>query len=373
MFKFDPKYSYRIYKIGLIAMFVMTFILQTLAYSAIIHVKPDGNDTNSGATWTLAKKTVTGALSVVATGDEVWIAAGTYAEHIQISKEVALYGGFGGDETARGQRDWKAHVTVLDGGGGDPSIGGSVVKISSNLGPGTRVDGFTITGGHGIHGGGIKIVGSAPVIANDIVKKNRTDGAGAGISIWGYIATTPPEFPPITDNTIVENSSVNDEGDGGGIAVVESSPTIRRNVIARNEATRNGGGIACWRDNSPTIENNFILGNSASVPLSDNTDVGAESVGGGGIFASATDLDGTPIPDAVSAPVIINNVVAANGADYGGGICVVDSIRTDLGVAIITHLYHLNGQVFVNTCIAKSFVDVTMDLGLLLPYIPPQY
>ena len=48
--------------------------------------------------------------------------------------------------------------------------------------------------------------------------------------------------------------------------------------------------------------------------------------GGGGIFASATDLDGRPIAFAISAPVIINNVIAANGGNYGGGITVVDSL-----------------------------------------------
>lgn len=314
------------------------FLLFSIAMAeAIIYVKPGGNDANSGLSWAQAKKMITGALSVVATGDEVWVAAGTYVEHIQISKTMALYGGFKGDETARDQRDWIKNITVLDGGGGAPSLSGTVIEISSNLGPSTRVDGFTITGGHGINGGGIQIVGSAPVIANNIIKKNKTDGYGAGISILYFNPTSPPEFPLITDNTIIENSSVNDEGDGGGIAVVESSPTIRRNVIARNEATRNGGGIACWRNNSPIIENNFILENSASVPPSDTKDFGTINVGGGGIFASATDLNGTPIEDAVSAPVIINNVVAANGAYTGGGICVVDSIRTDLGVATITN------------------------------------
>ena len=266
---------------------------------------------------------------------------------------MALYGGFEGDETARGQRDWIHNIAVLDGGGGVPSLGGMVVKISSNLGQGARVDGFTITGGHGINGGGIQIVGSAPVIANNIIKKNKTDGYGAGISVRYFNPTTPPEFPLITDNVIVDNSSVNDEGDGGGIGIVGSSPTISRNIIARNEVTRNGGGIACWEDNSPTIENNFILGNSANVPLSEGTDVGAIGMGGGGIFASATDLDGTPIEGAVSAPVIINNVVAANGADYGGGICVVDSILPN---AVATHNeQHRGGQQRLRNLLGQYF------------------
>lgn len=320
--------------------FLFLIIFQTAAYSATVYVRPDGNDTNSGATWSLAKKTVTAALVAAAAGDEIWVAAGTYPEHIKINKEVALYGGFRGDEIARGQRDWSSNITILDGGGGDPPpppLSGTVVQVISNLGPATRLDGFTVTGGHGINGGGIQIVGSAPVISNNIIKRNKTDGYGAGISVTQSNPTTPPQFALITDNVIAENSSVNDVGDGGGIGIVESSPTIRRNIIARNQATRNGGGIACWKKNSPTIESNFILANSANVPLSESTDVSVEdSTGGGGIFASATDLDGEPIEDAVSAPVIINNVIAANGANYGAGICVIDSILPD-AVATITN------------------------------------
>ena len=126
---------------------------------------------------------MTGGLNAASANDEIWVAAGTYPEHIQISKEVALYGGFKGDETVLTQRDRTKNITIIDGGGGDPVPGGTVVKISSNLGAGTRVDGFTITGGHGINGGGIQIVGSAPVIANNIIKQNKTDGYGAGIAI----------------------------------------------------------------------------------------------------------------------------------------------------------------------------------------------
>ena len=62
------------------------------------------------------------------------------------------------------------------------------------------------------------------------------------------------------------------------------------------------------------IANNTVTGNTASwlrdMPV---------PVGGGGIFATADDLDGRPHPTAVSAPVIINNVVAANGGWLGGG------------------------------------------------------
>ena len=72
----------------------------------------------------------------------------------------------------------------------------AVVTIT-NAGPATRLDGFTIGGGNAIHGGGIKMVGAGPVIANNTIRNNITDGAGAGISIWGFqlLSSTNANFP----------------------------------------------------------------------------------------------------------------------------------------------------------------------------------
>lgn len=292
------------------------------APAAVFHVKTNGNDALSGTTWELAKRTVANALAAAAANDEVWVAAGHYPERLTLPADRALYGGFGGTEALREQRDWTNRLSIIDGG-----YGGAVVTINGG-GPATRVDGLVITGGLAIHGGGLKLTGSGAVVANNRLTGNITDGTGAGLSIWGFllISSTEAYFPIVTNNIIVENQSINDEGDGGGIAVVGSSPFIGGNLIARNTATRNGGGIACWRHSFPVIANNVIEANSASY------DETTASTGGGGIFASATDLDGRPIQFAISSPLIINNVVAANGARSGGGIAVIDSL---LGAARI--------------------------------------
>lgn len=284
--------------------------------AAVLFVRTNGNDTLPGTSWADAKRTVASAIGVATAGDEIWVAHGTYAGHLTLKPELALYGGFSGVETTRAARNWTNHLSILWG------TTNKVVVNITNSGPATRLDGFTIGGGNGIHGGGIGMVGSGPIIANNTIRNNMTDGAGSGISIWGFqlLSSTNAHFPIITNNVIVENQSINDEGDGAGIAVIGSSPLIAWNVIARNTATRNGGGIACWRHSFPIIANNFIVANSASY------DELTASAGGGGIFASATDLDGRPISGAISAPVIINNVIAANGGNDGGGISVIDSL-----------------------------------------------
>jgi hypothetical protein len=309
---------------GILLALALLLSADTSARAAVIFVSTNGNDILSGTSWTDAKRTVAGAIDASAANDEVWVARGMYAEHITLKPDIALYGGFSGTEVERDARNWSANHSVLWG------MTNKVVVSVTNSGPATRLDGFIIGGGNGIHGGGIRMAGSGPVIANNSIRNNITDGAGSGISIWGFhlVSSTEAYFPMITNNVIVENQSINDEGDGAGIAVVGSSPVIAWNVIARNTATRNGGAIACWRHSLPLIANNLITANSASY------DELTASLGGGGIFASATDLDGRPISGAISAPVILNNVIAANGGRHGGGITIADST---LGAATIAN------------------------------------
>lgn len=268
----------------------ISFLLfSAVAADAILYVKPTGNDANSGASWAQAKKTVTGAVTAAFTGDEIWVAAGSYAENIQIAKEIALYGGFKGDETSRDQRNRAVNITILNG-----SNSGSVVTITGGVGPNARVDGFTITGGNTDYGGGISISGSSPTIAGNVIKLNL-----ASLS-------------------------------GGGIFCSNSSPLIIGNSIISNFSGEDGGGIGSWRNSSPIIANNWIVGNTSN--YADTFDF--TSVGGGGIFTTAADLDGRPDESFTASPVIINNIVAANGGDNGAGIRIND---LNFGTATVTN------------------------------------
>ena len=272
-----------------IVLCILFLLFSITTAEAVIYVKPGGNDSNSGLSWTEAKKTVTAAINIANTNDEIWVAAGTYAENVQIMKKVGLYGGFQGNETIRNQRDWISNVTTLNG-----SSSGSVVTITGGVGLNMTVDGFTITGGISDYGGGISVTGSSPTITNNLIKLN---GATA------Y---------------------------GGGIFCSDSSPSIISNSILRNFSGDDGGGISCWRNSSPFIANNYIIGN-----ISNNTEGDASrSVGGGGIFSTAADLDGTPHQTATAFPTIINNIVAANGGDNGAGIRISD---LNGGTATITN------------------------------------
>ena len=85
------------------------------AYSAVYFVRTNGNDALPGATWADAKHTVAAAIGAATNGDEIWVARGTYSEHVTLKPDVALYGGFIGSETARDERDWTNNLSVLWG------------------------------------------------------------------------------------------------------------------------------------------------------------------------------------------------------------------------------------------------------------------
>ena len=89
--------------------------------------------------------------------EEVWVADGTYYEHITLKDGVGLYGGFTGcnglEETEREQRDWETNQTAIDG-----TDNGTVVIGANN----SIVDGFIIQHWHGFECGGIENFESSP-------------------------------------------------------------------------------------------------------------------------------------------------------------------------------------------------------------------
>lgn len=297
-----------------------------ISQAAVYRVKADGNNANDGSTWALAKRTVGNALAAASAGDQVWVAAGTYFECVTVKPGVALYGGFAGNENTLEQRDYELNLSKLSGGG----TNGPVVSIL-NAGPTTRLDGMFITGGTATYGAGVYLQAAAATVANNYITQNRAShGAGAGILVW---ASDPVSRQPavITRNTILRNDSVSaslTSGDGGGVAIVGASPVVSWNLIGLNTAARNGGGIVSfggfssdrYYDCFPVIANNVIEANSACF------EVDGAPAGGGGLYTSARALDGSPCGTNISAPLILNNLLAANSGRMGGGIAMVDSI-----------------------------------------------
>ncbi len=202
--------------------FLALILLCTQVTSAkVIFVKQNAD--GDGSSWTSAFGQLQSALQIAETGDQIWVASGTYyptysttiSEEIRnisfiIKDGVELYGGFSGNETILTDRDVKFNITTLSGEIGDvKSIEDNsfTVITTIDVSAKTIVDGFTITGGnsngYGIAGDASYSGGawfnkahinseSSPTINNCIFSHNRAREGGAMFNFAneGVIRTT---------------------------------------------------------------------------------------------------------------------------------------------------------------------------------------
>jgi len=270
--------------------------------------------------------TIQGAINVAANGDIVEVADGTWAG--DGNRDLTFNGKAITVRSANGPEN-----CIIDCDGVYYSDEHWGFILENGEGRDSVVQGFTIIDtASRDHGSAINCVGSSPTITGNILRENY--GAGIGIigpgsplitgnslfnnggglgaregstaeivgnSIYGNdnsgIGVSSQSTPLIQGNMIEANGR--SAGYGGGINIIEASPTIRGNVIRGNICEYGGGGIAIDTGN-PLIENNLIEGN-------------VSERGGGGIYCE----------DVVQA-LIINNTVVNNQAEddweSGGGL-----------------------------------------------------
>ncbi len=106
---------------------------------------------NDGSSWNNAFVDLQDALSFSNSGDQIWVAQGVYKPttstdrniNFQLGSGVSLYGGFIGNESFRGQRDWNENKTILSGAiGVIGDITDNSYRILVVQGTNTLVDGF---------------------------------------------------------------------------------------------------------------------------------------------------------------------------------------------------------------------------------------
>lgn len=232
----------------------------------IIRVSTDGNDQNDGSSWTQTKRTIQAAVDAVwEAGGEVWVREGTYNEALELQPYSYLYGGFGGNETQRSQRDWRAHESTIE-----PLVDDYALHALGGYAC-SAVDGLTVRKGRGIH-----FFCASPDIRNNLITESSSSGIECSRRVYATIVgniirrnacgivSNMYSRPTIANNVIAENTN-------SGIACgTYSSPTdalIIGNIIVGNTASRAGGGIACIgpTTNKATVINNTIVGNSSTV------------------------------------------------------------------------------------------------------------
>ena len=342
---------------SIIAICLVLSILPAAARAGVIYVDGDVASSGTGESWGEAHKTITEALALAASGDEIWVKLGTYTESITMISGVALYGGFDGSESIRSDRDWEANITTIDASTAAAGTSAEHVVIMVRI-TNARVDGFTITGGNaagsgggGIYcsssssssiinctisgnsaryGGGIDCYSSSPSIINCTISGNSASNGGGGGCVFNSSS------PSLINCTISGNSA---RYGGGGINCYSSSPSLINCIISGNSTEYMGGGVCCDHNSSPSLINCIISGNSAEyegggIYCDDNSDPGlinctisGNSAGnyGGGICCSS------------SSPSLINCTISGNSAGYcGGGICFNSSSSPTIKNSIFT-------------------------------------
>ena len=169
------------------------------------------------------------------------------------------------------------------------------VQCVNGEGPGTILEGFTITGGNADgtdpndqRGGGMYNFQSSPTVINCKFTGNTAQYGGGGM--FNYNSS-----PTVTNCTFSSNTA----SDGGGMCNNNSSPTLTTCTFTDNSADY-GGGMECNAGN-PTITNCTFTSNSADVT-------------GGGMYNGAN-----------SSPTVANCTFTGNSAFYGGGGMYNDS------------------------------------------------
>jgi len=253
-----------------------------------------------GATFnvpSLTYPTIQSALDVAASGDTIYVAAGTYFETILLADGVNVLGA-------------GADYTIIDGGADS-----NPVVRAYDVGPGTVFDGFTITHGGAGSGGGMYLNNSSPTVTNCIFTDNQASSMGGGM----YILNTSS---PVVANCIFEDNRVTGLNGGGICCWGNGSSTIINNTIVNNTADDNGGGIYVSPGSSPIITNNIIIGNTATTGT------------GGGIYAEAG-----------AAPSISYNDVFSNSPNnYSGCTAGTGDIMTDPKFVLSDPKYHLDSD-----------------------------
>jgi hypothetical protein len=270
---------------------ILILLCTSSAAAAIRRVNHAAAGANNGTSWGDAYTQLQTALAGSTSGDEIWVAAGTYkpsttgtrTQSFVVSSGVALYGGFNGTETLLTQRNVSSNLVILSGdlSGNDNS---NLTKTEPtrldnshhvlqvlNATSQCIIDGFTIQSGHAEitntineRGAGILCVASVLTLNKCVLRSNyaRTGAAfnddvgSSNIAVRGcsFIGNQQQRGGTVAINSTFDVRSslfyqnrTSDSTDGyqwgGGLFISDTTGKVVNCVFAENHATEEGGGV----------------------------------------------------------------------------------------------------------------------------------
>jgi len=344
---------------------IILLCLLSSAYvnAAIVYVNKTATGANNGTSWANAYTDLETALLFAVSGDQIWVAKGTYltssandrTSSFILNNGVNLYGNFYGNETNINQRTGlipnsigsdRTNETILSGDIGiqndSTDNANHVMYIINNVLP-IIIDGVKVTKGNAImttgkgKGAGIYIENTGSVTLRNVIVMNNTatpglDGKGAGIYVNNATSFV------LENATVVRNRMIDDplvSGSayyyGGGIFLncpqnQITNAFLDNNKVVSNRSEINGGAVYIENSLSLNISATSIKNNLIS---STNTSTGKYLRGAGivcyGLAASVSNLTLTDISQ--------NTISNARGNSYGAGSYFeCDTIRVTDGI-----------------------------------------
>ncbi|MEO0797196.1 MAG: carbohydrate-binding domain-containing protein [Verrucomicrobiota bacterium] len=225
-----------------------------------------GDDSNSGASWADAKKTIGAAIDEAYNGDSIWVAEGVYREYLTIHgvHNLKLYGGMPVGSTSLNEQDHGRYPTIIQA----PPDGYNLISLRNN--DGCRIDGFTIQGTTRSWQYGLKAEGPSNnvVIANCRLSWNIITEAGKGGG--GAIVTGRGDTHVKFDYCVFSNNENKGSGPGLSISAALAGPLVEldRCLFVENTAPGSGGAIGMlnWSNNPDSILRltNSVIANNTS-------------------------------------------------------------------------------------------------------------
>ncbi|MHC5005781.1 MAG: right-handed parallel beta-helix repeat-containing protein [Planctomycetota bacterium] len=274
------------------------------------------------------------ALQVAVDTDEIVVAAGTYVETVDFGGRAVTLRSADGPE-----------VTIIDAHGV-----GTVVVCDSGEGPGTVLQGFTITGGVGAPGtgGGMYNHQSNPTVINCRFLDNSAATVGGGM--YNYDAS-----PTVIDCAFSGNSAA---WSGGGMAneglYEPSSPTVIGCTFTGNTAD-DGGGMTNLNDAAPTLIGCTFIDNVAFVAGGGmSNSAGSLTVANCTFIGNTATDDGGAVWNSRGYPAITNSTFSGNSAGAAGAL-----YNCCGSVPVVTNcVFWGNGPAGVSGATSVSYSDV---------------
>jgi trimeric autotransporter adhesin len=318
---------------------VFVLLMAAALMSATIYVNDDATGANNGTSWANAFTLLQPALDSASSGDEIWVAAGTYkptydyglgygvrGNHFRLKNGVQLLGGFNGTETEVSQRNFMLNLTALSadigiaGYSADNCYSVFYHPAGCNLDNSAVLDGFTVVWGKADfslgrkRGAGMYNYNSSPTVRNTVFTLNSADESG------GAVFNTDNSSPIFERCTFNNNSA---QYDGGAICNMNySGPEFDACMFNSNIADLSGGAISSSDHSQPVFYNSIIMQNTAnsggaienyffSVTTMINCNVtgNTASISGGGILSENN-----------AAVNLYNSIIWGNTAYYGNEI-----------------------------------------------------